>query len=246
MAFMISANMDRGDPDFQMEAAISKIFGSEAAWAVADECIQVMGGMGFMQEPGVERVLRDLRIFRIFEGTNDILRLFVALQGFQVLGHPQGLRGPAGLPDSGGAAPGGAGGSQGPPGQRRPHHGGGDAEAAQTTQCLELFAETAEALLLKHGKKIVEEQFVLKRVADAAIDVYGMAVVLARASRALGLGLPTAPHERLLSLTWCQEAHERVLTSLRPLPTRSFRNLRDLAGAVVESGGVVVPTPLGF
>ncbi|XP_030826428.1 very long-chain specific acyl-CoA dehydrogenase, mitochondrial-like [Camarhynchus parvulus] len=86
MAFMISANMDRGDPDFQIEAAISKIFGSEAAWAVADECIQVMGGMGFMQEPGVERVLRDLRIFRIFEGTNDILRLFVALQGFQTLG----------------------------------------------------------------------------------------------------------------------------------------------------------------
>lgn len=81
MAYMLSANMDQGFTDFQIEAAISKIFGSEAAWKVTDECIQIMGGMGFMKEPGVERVLRDIRIFRIFEGTNDILRLFVALQG---------------------------------------------------------------------------------------------------------------------------------------------------------------------
>ncbi|XP_077645641.1 very long-chain specific acyl-CoA dehydrogenase, mitochondrial isoform X1 [Lonchura striata] len=255
MAFMISANMDRGDPDFQIEAAISKIFGSEAAWAVADECIQIMGGMGFMQEQGVERVLRDLRIFRIFEGTNDILRLFVALQGFQGLGaqlrgvqaalrDPLGnvgvltgevtrrLRRKAGL---------GSGLSLQPLVHPELQDG-----AQQTQQCLELFAATAEALLLKHGKRIVEEQFSLKRVADAAIDVYAMAVVLSRASRALNSGLPTAQHERLLALSWCQEAHERVLAALRPLPSRSFRNFRDLAAAVVESEGVVVPTPLGF
>merc|ERR1719394_1942065 len=83
---MISANMDQGHSDYQLEAAISKIFASEAAWYSADEAIQILGGMGYMKDCGVERVMRDLRIFRIFEGTNDILRLFIALTGIQYAG----------------------------------------------------------------------------------------------------------------------------------------------------------------
>ena len=43
--------------------------------------VQILGGMGYMKDTGQEKVMRDLRIFRIFEGTNDILRLFVALTG---------------------------------------------------------------------------------------------------------------------------------------------------------------------
>ncbi|XP_068811031.1 very long-chain specific acyl-CoA dehydrogenase, mitochondrial isoform X6 [Struthio camelus] len=58
----------------------------EAAWHVTDEVIQVLGGMGYMQEAGIEKIMRDLRIFRIFEGTNDVLRLFVALTGVQYAG----------------------------------------------------------------------------------------------------------------------------------------------------------------
>lgn len=83
MAYMISGNMDSGSQNYHLEAAISKVFASEAAWYVCDEAIQIMGGMGFMKETGLERIMRDLRIFRIFEGTNDILRLFVALTGIQ-------------------------------------------------------------------------------------------------------------------------------------------------------------------
>ncbi|KAH6940377.1 hypothetical protein HPB50_027108 [Hyalomma asiaticum] len=63
------------------EAASTKVTASECAWYVTDEAIQIHGGMGFMRDGGLERCLRDLRIFRIFEGANDILRLFVALQG---------------------------------------------------------------------------------------------------------------------------------------------------------------------
>lgn len=72
--------------DYQLEAAISKVYASESAWFVTDEAIQILGGMGYMKDCGIEKVMRDLRIFRIFEGTNDILRLFVALTGIQYAG----------------------------------------------------------------------------------------------------------------------------------------------------------------
>merc|ERR1712210_36334 len=68
------------------EAAISKVFASDSAWFVTDEAIQILGGMGYMKDCGIEKVMRDLRIFRIFEGTNDILRLFIALTGIQYAG----------------------------------------------------------------------------------------------------------------------------------------------------------------
>ncbi|XP_044273107.1 very long-chain specific acyl-CoA dehydrogenase, mitochondrial isoform X1 [Varanus komodoensis] len=259
MAYMISANMDQGASDFQIEAAISKIFGSEAAWTVTDECIQVMGGMGFMKEAGVERVLRDLRVFRIFEGTNDILRLFVALNGFQNAGNQ--LRG---LQKALKSPIGNAGllvGELGKRMRRRAGLGTGmtvkavvhpslNASGERMVRGMELFAGVVEEQLFKYGKKIIDEQFVLTRIADSAIDLYSMAVVLSRASRSLERGQPTAQHEKMLCDTWCIEAHDRVtqnLTSLRSDTTREFfRNLRGISKAVVENEGVVSPNPLGI
>uniref|UniRef100_A0A8C9WGL6 Very long-chain specific acyl-CoA dehydrogenase, mitochondrial n=1 Tax=Scleropages formosus TaxID=113540 RepID=A0A8C9WGL6_SCLFO len=223
MAYMVSGNMDSGASDFQIEAAISKIFASEASWSVTDECIQIMGGMGFMKEAGAERVMRDLRIFRIFEGTNDILRLFVALNGFQNAGNQlknlqKALKNPLGN----------AGLLTGEIGKRarrsvqRSH--------VLFTKCLiclslqlavymcVLFAviyfsryrdftvSSFQSLLF-----FPDEQFVLKRVADSAIDLYAMVVVLSRASRSLAQGLPSAQHEKLLCETWCIEVRNVCL-----------------------------------
>ena len=81
LAYLISGIMDRGFTEFQLEAAIGKIVASEAAWFVSDEALQILGGMGYVRAPGIEKFVRDIRIFRIFEGTNEILRLFIALTG---------------------------------------------------------------------------------------------------------------------------------------------------------------------
>ncbi|XP_018589232.1 very long-chain specific acyl-CoA dehydrogenase, mitochondrial isoform X2 [Scleropages formosus] len=189
MAYMVSANMDGGSAEFHVEAAISKIFASEAAWAVTDECIQIMGGAGFMQDSGVERVMRDLRIFRIVEGTNDILRLFVALSGLQSAGAElkvlqRALRRPlchAGLltREIGRRAKRKAGLGPGRTLQGAVHPAL-SASGALAAKAIERFGGVVEDLLLKHGKQITDEHFVLKRVADCAIDLYAMTVVLSR------------------------------------------------------------------
>merc|ERR1719464_977277 len=59
MAYMVAGTMDAGYKDYHLEAAISKIFASEAAWFVTDEAIQVLGGNGYMKALGLEKVMRD-------------------------------------------------------------------------------------------------------------------------------------------------------------------------------------------
>lgn len=260
MAYMISANMDSGAKDFQIEAAISKVFGSEAAWAVTDECIQILGGTGFMKDGGVERVLRDLRIFRIFEGTNDILRLFVALNGLQSAGKElkslqkavaNPLSDPQLLLREGVRRA-----------KRRAGLGTGltlkghvhpemEKSAGLAVGALEEFGLVVEEVLVKYGKRIVDEQFILHRIADAAIDLYGMIAVLSRSSRTLSEGLPTAVHEKILCDIWCAEAAERVRGNLKSLRSGGggsalFRNFRSVSSALIENGGVVASHPLGF
>jgi citronellyl-CoA dehydrogenase len=62
----------RGDYPVR-EISMAKLFASQTAWEVADECVQIHGGAGYMTEYGVERVLRDLRLYRIGAGTDEIL-----------------------------------------------------------------------------------------------------------------------------------------------------------------------------
>jgi acyl-CoA dehydrogenase family protein 9 len=77
--------IDRGESDYLLESACCKIYATERLWTLANDALQVAGGMGFMREYPFERIVRDARINLIFEGTNQILRTLIAGQGLRPL-----------------------------------------------------------------------------------------------------------------------------------------------------------------
>ena len=261
MAYQLCGVMDSGVTEFQLEAAISKVFGSESAWMVADEAIQIHGGMGFMQECGLERVLRDLRIFRIFEGSNEILRLFVSLTGLQLAGgRMKGLEVALKSPLSHASTLlNFIGGRVGIHEVSASHLLGSRDTMAdpllgdcveQLVRCVNQFGVAVERLLMLHGREVIHQQIKLRKLSEAAIDTYGMAAVVARASNAVRTRDPSWQHQVLLATSWCQEAHERVLWHLRGLRESDTlnldRNKMRIAEDVVSQGGPKATHPLGF
>lgn len=70
--------LDTGQPDATRRCAMAKTFVTEAASRAADTCLQLHGGYGYLADYGIEKVVRDLRVHRILEGTNEIMRMIVA------------------------------------------------------------------------------------------------------------------------------------------------------------------------
>lgn len=73
-----AAALDRKDADATMLCAMAKRFGTDVGFEVANEALQLHGGYGYLSEYGIEKIVRDLRVHQILEGTNEIMRLIVA------------------------------------------------------------------------------------------------------------------------------------------------------------------------
>ena len=73
-----AAALDRKDADATMLCAMAKRFATDVGFEVANEALQLHGGYGYLSEYGIEKIVRDLRVHQILEGTNEIMRLIVS------------------------------------------------------------------------------------------------------------------------------------------------------------------------
>lgn len=73
-----AASLDRKDPDAGMLCAMAKRFGTDAGFEIANQALQLHGGYGYLSEYGIEKIVRDLRVHQILEGTNEVMRVIVA------------------------------------------------------------------------------------------------------------------------------------------------------------------------
>ncbi|XP_036594980.1 complex I assembly factor ACAD9, mitochondrial [Trichosurus vulpecula] len=238
MAYLTAGMMDSpGFPDCSLEAAMVKVFSSEAAWVCVSEALQIVGGLGYMKDYPYERYLRDSRILLIFEGTNEILRMYIAMTGLQHAGQAltkkvrEMQRGNFGVAMEYVSAK-----LQeslvrkvhlGLTGKNGLVHPSVEESANRLEENVYHFGKMVEVLLRRFGKTIVEEQLAMKRIANIVINLYAMSAVLSRASRAVRIGLRNHDLDVLLTNIFCTEAYFENLHNMSQLEKHSPENLDD-------------------
>jgi alkylation response protein AidB-like acyl-CoA dehydrogenase len=78
-----AAALDRKDPEATKLCAMAKRFATDAGFQVANDALQLHGGYGYLQDYPLERIVRDLRVHQILEGTNEIMRVIIARELFR-------------------------------------------------------------------------------------------------------------------------------------------------------------------
>ncbi|XP_076813365.1 complex I assembly factor ACAD9, mitochondrial-like [Clavelina lepadiformis] len=274
MAYMTAGQMDildeNGDPpDCSIEAAMVKIYSSEAAWSCGSECLQILGGLGYMKDMPYERMLRDARILLIFEGTNEILRLYVALSMMQYAGAKlqqrlklakQGdgrerwtaimdlFREYMRVESSTKFLPNRSFGLTAPHATKTWLHDSMVNSGKMIEANVDSFRKRVYLNLRKYGKKIQDEQLVLKTFADIAINIYAMSAVLGRCNKAKILSLRNCDHEKLIATAFIKKTYKENLVLLEslldPYPFDCKEESKRVCDAIMEERRYLCSHPL--
>ncbi|MDI1447326.1 acyl-CoA dehydrogenase family protein [Polyangium sp. 6x1] len=242
MTYLTAGLVDSKIADYSMESAICKVKGSETLWSVVNETLQIAAGIGYMQDYPYERILRDSRVNLIFEGTNEILRCFIALSGMAAPGKAlaevakamrEPIKGFGLLSDF---ALRKARAALGRERMTRAHPLLGRETVIFEDYVTELAAQ-AENVLRRHGRDIAEMQFTQLRIADMVMDLFAVAACLTRTTRAIERrGEDGARREIDLCSLYVNMAHKRLRQNVSDFARNDDELRKAIAGRAYIDG----------
>jgi len=243
MSYLATGLVDAGVPDYSLESAICKVSGTEFLWYQANRALQLKGGAGYMRDEPYEKVLRDIRIFPIFEGANDVMRSFIGLSGLKPLGEELKGLGEVNLTDPIGSLGVLADYVSGriqrevrPDRITRAHEELKELADPVTGQVKRL-RELSESVLREHRGEIMERQFLQKRLADAVSDIYGQIAVLSRVTSIFEEhGVEPSGQERYIAQTFCTRAAGRVESAFRQIEENDDERMVAIAKLAYKRG----------
>jgi len=227
LGYMTAGIVDRGVTDYSIEAAVAKVFSTESLWKICDEAMQIHGGMGYMRELPIERFMRDARLGLIIEGTSEISRAMIALEGLKTLGKflkKAGLRGYAQKAFT--------------PAKMTKAHPIFSKEVNLFCKGVDKLSAYAMQLLRVYKKDVILLQLHQKRIAEAVMDLYVMAAMLSRTTALLeaGKSKEEAKTEIYMTRSFCRMAFERIEKNMDQFDLNHDHYLGRLADTLYEDG----------
>jgi alkylation response protein AidB-like acyl-CoA dehydrogenase len=243
MTYLTCGMVDSGVPDYSLESAICKVSGTEFLWYAANRVLQLKGGEGYMRTEPYEKVLRDIRIFPIFEGANDVMRAFIALTGMKPLGEKLSELGSLELGDPIGSIGvvidyvSGRIGRELRPDKITEAHPELENQAGAVSDQVKRLREVSEGLLRQHRKGIVERQFQQKRLSDVISDIFAQIALLSRITSILeDQGVEPSGQELYIADTFCARAATRVRSTLNQIERNDDERMTAIAKLALKRG----------
>jgi acyl-CoA dehydrogenase family protein 9 len=243
MAYLTCGLVDQGVEDYSLESAICKVAGTEFLWYAANRALQLRGGEGYMRTEPYEKIMRDIRIFPIFEGANDVMRAFIALSAMKPVGERLSELGEIGLGDPirsiGLLADYAAGRVKR---EVRPEritlaHPELERHADAVADQVKDLAAATESLIREHKQDVTMRQLDQKRLADAIADVYAQVAVLSRVSSIFAeTGVEPSGQERYIADTFCARAADRVRGRLAQIKENDDERITAIAKLAYKRG----------
>jgi acyl-CoA dehydrogenase family member 9 len=243
MTYLTCGLVDAGVPDYSLESAVCKVSGTEFLWYAANRALQLAGGEGYMRDRPYEKVLRDTRIYPIFEGANDVLRAFIALGGFKPVGEKL-----EGLSEIELSDPIGSIGvlieyasdriqREVRPDKITAAHEELSDHADSVSDQVKQLADVSEKLLREHRRDIIARQFQQKRLADNIADIYAQIALVSRVSRIFeDQGVEPSGQERFIADTFCRRAGARVASRFDQIESNDDERMTAIAKLAYKRG----------